>query len=151
MPSDTSMASQLSQEEKIQLAIKALQDGTIPSQRKAALIYNVPRATIQQTSWQTLCQRVTAITAALIVQEEDSIKRCITTMTSWGWPVSIKYLKSLAVGLLHLLRPVRHVFSSIVSLVLKGSPMSSSLDSSSLPDKRQFQSRISQALGGLLV
>jgi hypothetical protein len=34
------------------------------------------------------------------VQEENSIKRCIATMTSWGWPVSIKYLKSLAVGLL---------------------------------------------------
>ena len=27
------------------LAIKALQDGTIPSQRQAALIYNVPRTT----------------------------------------------------------------------------------------------------------
>jgi hypothetical protein len=41
------MASQLIQEEKVQLTIKALEDGTIPSQRKAALIYNVPRATLQ--------------------------------------------------------------------------------------------------------
>jgi hypothetical protein len=34
------------------------------------------------------------------VQEEESIKRCITTMTAWGWPASIKYLKSLATDLL---------------------------------------------------
>jgi hypothetical protein len=31
------MASELNPEERIQLAIKALQDGTIPSQRQAAL------------------------------------------------------------------------------------------------------------------
>jgi hypothetical protein len=35
MALDTSIASQLTQEEKIQLAIKAPQDGTISSQRKA--------------------------------------------------------------------------------------------------------------------
>ena len=34
------------------------------------------------------------------MQDEESIKRCITTMTSWGWPVSIRYLKSLTIGLL---------------------------------------------------
>jgi len=48
MASDTSIASQLTQEEKVQLAIKALQDGTISSQRKAALVFEVPRTTLQQ-------------------------------------------------------------------------------------------------------
>lgn len=34
------------------------------------------------------------------MQEEDSIKRCITTTTSWGWPVSIRCPKSLFASLL---------------------------------------------------
>ena len=91
--SDTSMASQLTQEERIQLAIKALQDGTIPSQRQAALIYNVPRGTLQHRfHGRRSAKEYNQSQQRLSVQEEASIKRCIATMTSWGWPVSIKYL-----------------------------------------------------------
>jgi hypothetical protein len=101
MASDTSMASQLTQEERVQLAIKALQDSTIPSQRKAALIYDAPRGTLQHGVYgRRSAKELHQSQQRLSVQEEDSIKRCITTMTSWGWPVSIRYLKSLAVGLL---------------------------------------------------
>jgi hypothetical protein len=101
MASDTSIDSQLTQEEKVQLAIKALQDGTILSQRKAALIYNVPRTTLQQRlHGRRSAKESQQSQQRLSVQEEDSIKRCITTMTSWGWPVNIRYLKSLAIGLL---------------------------------------------------
>ena len=102
MASDTSIPSQLTQEEKIQLAIKALQDGTIPSQRKAAIIYNVPRTTLQQRfHGRRSAKESQQSQQRLSVQEEDSLKRCIITMASWGWPVSIKYLKSLTIGLLH--------------------------------------------------
>jgi hypothetical protein len=45
---DTQMAPELDQEERIQLAIKALRDGTIPSQRRAALLYNIPRTTVTE-------------------------------------------------------------------------------------------------------
>jgi hypothetical protein len=44
---DTQMAPELDQEERIELAIKALRDNTIPSQRRAALLYNIPRTTLQ--------------------------------------------------------------------------------------------------------
>jgi hypothetical protein len=46
---DTQMASELNVEERIQLAVKALQDGTIPSQRRAALLFNMPKSTLQDT------------------------------------------------------------------------------------------------------
>jgi len=95
------MASELDQEERIQLAIKALQDGTIPSQRRAALLYNIPRSTLQDRfNGKRSAREVQQSQQRLSVQEEESIKRCITTMASWGWPVSIRYLKSLAIGLL---------------------------------------------------
>jgi hypothetical protein len=83
MASDTSKASQLTQEERIQLTIKALQDGTIPSQRKAALIYNVTRTTFQQRfHGRRSAKELQQSQQRLSVQEEDSIKRCITTMSS---------------------------------------------------------------------
>jgi hypothetical protein len=48
MALDTSIASQPTQEEKGTACIQGLQDGTILSQRKKALIYNVQRTTLQQ-------------------------------------------------------------------------------------------------------
>jgi hypothetical protein len=45
--SDTQMASEINLEERIQLAIKALQDGVIPSQRKAVFLFNIPKTTLQ--------------------------------------------------------------------------------------------------------
>jgi uncharacterized protein YukE len=47
MASDTSVPSLL-RKKRYSLQSKALQDATIPSQRKAAIIYNVPRTTLQQ-------------------------------------------------------------------------------------------------------
>jgi 20S proteasome alpha/beta subunit len=43
---DTQMAPELDQEERIQLIIKALRDGTIPSQRRAAFLYKIARTTL---------------------------------------------------------------------------------------------------------
>jgi hypothetical protein len=94
------MASELNMEERMQLAVKALQDGTIPSQRRAALLFNMPRTTLQDRfHGQRSAREVQQSQQRLSVQEEESIKHHITTMTSWGWPASIRYLKSLAIGL----------------------------------------------------
>jgi hypothetical protein len=91
----------LDTEARIQLAIKALVSGTIPSQRKAATLFNIPRSTLQD--------RLRGIRPAkdfhesqqrLTPAEEDAIKRCLHTLTVWGWPATIRYLRSLAVGLL---------------------------------------------------
>jgi hypothetical protein len=95
------MASGLTREERVQLAIKALEDGTISSQRKAGIQFNIPQSTLQaRIQGRRSAREVQQCQQRLSVQEEDSIKRCIHTMTSWGWPVSIKYLKSLTIGLL---------------------------------------------------
>src|SRR2546423_5021163 len=99
--SDTQMPSELNVEERIQLAIKALQDGTGPSQRRAAYLYNVPRTTLQaRFHGRRSAKESQQSQQRLSVQEQDSVKRCILTMASWGWPVSIKYLQSLTIGLL---------------------------------------------------
>jgi hypothetical protein len=45
--SDTQMASEINLEERIQPAIKALQDGVIPSQRKAVFLFNISQTTLQ--------------------------------------------------------------------------------------------------------
>jgi helix-turn-helix, Psq domain len=80
---DTRMALELNQEERIQLAIKALQDGTIPSQRRAAVQYNVPRSTLQDRfNGVRSAREAQQSQQRLSVEEEESIKRCITTMTS---------------------------------------------------------------------
>jgi helix-turn-helix, Psq domain len=98
---DTQMAPELDQEERIELAIKALRDDTIPSQRRAALLYNIPRITLQDRfNGKRSAREAQQSQQRLSVQEEESIKRCITTMTSWGWPASIKYLQNLTIGLL---------------------------------------------------
>ena len=59
------MASQLTQEEKIQLAIKALQDGTIPSQRQAALIYKSKESRQNKTKKNFGVARILTIEDAL--------------------------------------------------------------------------------------
>jgi hypothetical protein len=95
------MPSEVNLEERIQLAINALHDGTVLSQRKAALLYNVPRTTLQDRfKGKRSAREAQQSQQRLSAQEEESIKRCITTMTAWGWPASIKYLKSLATDLL---------------------------------------------------
>ena len=95
------MPSELDVEERIQLAINALQDGTVPFQRKAAHLYNVPRTTLQaRFHGRRSAKESQQSQQRLSVQEQDSVKRCILTMASWGWPVSIKYLQSLTIGLL---------------------------------------------------
>lgn len=40
----------------------------------------------------------------LSVEEEDSIKRCLFTLTAWGWPATVRYLESLTTGLLQAKR-----------------------------------------------
>ena len=95
------MALEVDLEDRIQLAIQALQDGSVLSQRQAALLFDVPRTTLQaRFNGRRPAKEAQQSQQRLSVQEEDSIKRCITVMTSWGWPVTIRYLKSLVIGLL---------------------------------------------------
>jgi hypothetical protein len=85
MTSDTQMASELTQEERIQLAITALKDGTIEHLRKAAYIYNVPRSTLQvRFNGRRFVKQARRAVQRLSVQEKDSIKRCIITITAWA-------------------------------------------------------------------
>ena len=88
-------------EERIQAAIAALKSKAVPSVRKAALKFNVPRSTLQdrlagvqpiKISKQSM-QRLTP-------EEEDAIVRTIQQLSLWGWPLTIEGLKALATQLL---------------------------------------------------
>ncbi len=88
-------------EDRIQLAIQALEAGTVSSQRKAAHQFKIPPSTLRDRingvrSSQAYHQSLQRLT----VEEEEAIKRCLCTLTAWGWPATIRYLKSLALGLL---------------------------------------------------
>lgn len=88
-------------EEQIQLALRALRDGSISSVRQAAYTFNVPRSTLQHRfngrpdtkDRQVKQQRLT-------VAEEHAIVQAIYTLSRWGWPMSIQWLQSFATNLL---------------------------------------------------
>ena len=81
------------------IAVKAVREGSVPSVRQASRLFNVNRNTIHRLKRKRTAKELQQARQRLSTQEE-SIKRCIYTMTAWGWPATIRYLKSLATGLL---------------------------------------------------
>lgn len=101
MAQTTSQPIQLDQEARINLAIAALNDGSITSLREASRVYNLPRSTLQARYHGRRAQKVYSQSLQrLSVAEEESIRRCIMQMAIWGWPISIRYLEALAKDLL---------------------------------------------------
>ncbi|KAN0086548.1 hypothetical protein V8E54_000236, partial [Elaphomyces granulatus] len=93
--------SSLTKEQRYDLAVESCQSGATPSLRQAALLFNVNRATLtNRLQGKTTAKEFCQTRQRLSVQEEESIKRCLYTLTAWGWPASIYYLKSLATCML---------------------------------------------------
>ena len=68
----------LDQEKRIQLAIAAINDKKVPSIRKAALIYDVPRTTLQDRFRGGQTHQIAAQhLQRLSPEEEDSIVKAI--------------------------------------------------------------------------
>ena len=87
-------------EERVQLAIKALHAGSISSQRKAAEHFNIPRSTLQERlKGRRPAKELHQAQQRVTPEEEDAIKRTLITMTAWGFSSTIRYLRSLAVGI----------------------------------------------------
>lgn len=88
-------------EDRIQHAIRAIQADPRLSIRKAANLFNAPYSTLQaRISGRRPAQEVQQAQQRLSIHEEAAIEKCVITMTSWGWPMTIKYLESLARNLL---------------------------------------------------
>ena len=90
-----------SQESRIQLAIAAIDDGSVPSLREASRVFSVPRSTLQaRYHGRRSAQESQQSQQRLSVQEENSIKRTIQQMSAWGWPTTIRFLERLVTDLL---------------------------------------------------
>ena len=88
-------------EERIQAAIAALNDGSVPSVLAASKIFNVPRTTLQgRISGKIPMKARQQARQRLTTQEEDAIVRAIYTLTAWGWPMLIHWLESFTTALL---------------------------------------------------
>jgi hypothetical protein len=89
------------QEQRIQLAIAAVDAKEVRSLRQAALLFNVPRSTLGsrfkgRLTHQAAAQHLQRLTPA----EEDSIVKAIYQLDAWGWPMSISAIEHLATQLL---------------------------------------------------
>ena len=89
----------LPKEERIQLAIQAIQSGT--SERSAATTFNVPRMSVRNRQAGMQPNKVSkSHMQRLTPEEEGSICRVIQQMHLWGWPIGISGLESLVRQLL---------------------------------------------------
>jgi DDE superfamily endonuclease/Psq-like protein len=91
----------LTKEQRCDLAAEACRSGAMLSLRQAALQFNVNRATLtNRLQGKRSAKEYHQTNLRLTVQEEESMKRCLYTLTAWGWPATIFYLKSLATSML---------------------------------------------------
>ena len=92
----------MDQESRIQIALRAIRAKTIPSIRKAAKLYDVPRSTLQARlhGAQTIKQAHQPF-QRLTPAEEESLVRTINRMYGWGWPMTIKATDRFAQDILY--------------------------------------------------
>ena len=86
----------------IQIALEAIRAKTIPSIRKAAELYDVPRSTLQARlhGTQTIKEAHQPF-QRLTPAKEEALVRTINRMYSWGWPMTIKATERFAQEILH--------------------------------------------------
>lgn len=98
------MASTLPQdvaEAQIQLALQYIITNPGSSIRKTAVTFNVPRSTLQaRYNGRRSAKESQQAVQRLSVAEEGSLINTINLMTSWGWPMRIPFLESMATELL---------------------------------------------------
>ena len=92
----------MDQESRIQNALRAIRAKIIPSIRKAAELYDVPRSTLQARlhGAQTIKQAHQPF-QRLTPAEEESLVRTINRMYGWGWPMTIKATERFAQEILY--------------------------------------------------
>ncbi|KAK3934642.1 hypothetical protein QBC46DRAFT_215972, partial [Diplogelasinospora grovesii] len=89
------------QEDRIQLAIKALNAGQVPSVRQAAHLFSVPRSTLQlRVNGKPARKDSKVHMQRLNPQEANSIEKAIYQLDAWGWSMSIAAIEQLATELL---------------------------------------------------
>jgi hypothetical protein len=91
----------MDQERRIQAAIAALSDGSVPTVLSASKIFNIPRSTLKdRLKGRPSAKARQQARQRLTTQEEDAIVKSIHTLTTWGWPMSIHWLESFTTSLL---------------------------------------------------
>jgi helix-turn-helix, Psq domain len=95
------IASILPKEERIQLAIQSIRANSSLSVRQAATIFDVKRPTLQaRIHGRRSAEESQQAQQRLSPQEEQSITRLMTVMSTWGWPMTVEFLERLTVSLL---------------------------------------------------
>lgn len=88
-------------EVKLTNAINALKAGTVPSVRKAAELFDVKRTTLRdRLRGIRPIRELHKAQQKLTPEEEAAIKKSLFTLAQWGWPATIRYLRSLATEVL---------------------------------------------------
>jgi len=89
------------QEKRIQAACDALLNGRVKSVRDAAKLFAVSRTTLsRRMSGQKSALERAEDFHRLRKGEETAMVKAIYTLERWGWPMSIKYLETMAVKIL---------------------------------------------------
>jgi hypothetical protein len=84
-------------EERINLALQAIKKLQELSVRRAAIVYNVPKATLQRRRAGTQSTRNTYLKlSALTKAEEQALVQCIKKLNAQGLALTLCYVKDIA-------------------------------------------------------
>lgn len=87
----------MDKEDRIKLALDAVRTKSVPSIRKAAELYGVPRSTIQaRLHGAESIRNAHEPFQRLNFAEEEALVRTINRMYGWGWPMTISAVESFA-------------------------------------------------------
>ena len=102
----------MDREQQLQRALEAIRNKTVPSIRKAAELFAVPRSTLYaRLKGATTVQAAHEPFQRLSAAEEASLKRTVRLMFMWGWPMTIKAIETFSTQLLQAkgdLEPLGH-------------------------------------------
>lgn len=89
-------------ETRLQLAVKAVSTGEMPSARKAAIAFNVSHSTLSRRINKTTKPRSEAHVSEqrLTPSEEEALVGVGLQLNEWGWPLTIDALEAVAIKFL---------------------------------------------------
>lgn len=87
----------MDKEDRIKLALEAVRTKSVPSIRKAAELYGVPRSTLQaRLNGAETIRKAHEPYQRLSLAEEEALVCTINRMYGWGWPMTISAVETFA-------------------------------------------------------
>jgi hypothetical protein len=87
---------------RLEAALQAIRDGSVPSVREAAKRFEIPRSTLQdRLRGRPTLRQAREPQQRLTQYEEEALKRLAYQLSAWGWPITIEVLEEFARDILH--------------------------------------------------